>query len=221
MGNQDIDTKEFVALLTRYSRRIYSFIRALVPNQTDAEDLFQDVSATLWEKYGTFRKGRATFGRGRSKSPITKCSTSANGSRACRDCSPMRLSRSSPAIGCCWTTRWRPAPTPWPTVIKDFAWKTANCSTSATPKPRRSRPWRPRPAVRSTSSTRRCGGFTANCTAASTRRSTETIRNDVLAATIRGTGRPGLGVGQRSARRRRRIEFAAPARIGRGQPAGL
>ncbi len=57
MGNQDVDTKEFVALLTRYSRRIYSFIRALVPNQTDAEDLFQDVSTTLWEKYGTFRKG--------------------------------------------------------------------------------------------------------------------------------------------------------------------
>jgi RNA polymerase sigma-70 factor, ECF subfamily len=51
------DTKEFVALLTRYSRRIYSFIRALVPNQADAEDLFQEVSTTLWEKYGTFRKG--------------------------------------------------------------------------------------------------------------------------------------------------------------------
>jgi RNA polymerase sigma-70 factor, ECF subfamily len=51
------DTKEFVALLTRYSRRIYSFIRTLVPNQADAEDLFQDVSTTLWEKFGTFRPG--------------------------------------------------------------------------------------------------------------------------------------------------------------------
>jgi RNA polymerase sigma-70 factor, ECF subfamily len=28
-----------------------------VPNQADAEDLFQDVSTTLWEKFGTFRKG--------------------------------------------------------------------------------------------------------------------------------------------------------------------
>jgi RNA polymerase sigma-70 factor, ECF subfamily len=53
----DNDTKEFVALLTRYSRRIYSFIRTLVPNQADAEDLFQDVSTTLWEKFGAFRRG--------------------------------------------------------------------------------------------------------------------------------------------------------------------
>ncbi|MBN1394678.1 MAG: sigma-70 family RNA polymerase sigma factor [Pirellulales bacterium] len=57
MRNRDIDTKEFVALLTRHSRRIYSFIRSLVPNQTDAEDLFQEVSTTLWEKYDTFCKG--------------------------------------------------------------------------------------------------------------------------------------------------------------------
>ena len=53
----DNDTKAFVALLTRYSRRIYSFIRTLVPNQADAEDLLQEVSTTLWEKFGTFRKG--------------------------------------------------------------------------------------------------------------------------------------------------------------------
>jgi RNA polymerase sigma-70 factor, ECF subfamily len=51
------NAKEFVALLTRYSRRIYSFIRSLVPNQADAEDLFQEVSTTLWEKYGDFRRG--------------------------------------------------------------------------------------------------------------------------------------------------------------------
>jgi RNA polymerase sigma-70 factor, ECF subfamily len=56
-GPRNADAKEFVALLTRYSRRIYSFIRTLVPNQADAEDLFQEVSTTLWEKYGTFRKG--------------------------------------------------------------------------------------------------------------------------------------------------------------------
>ncbi len=57
MRRRDNETKEFVALLTRHSRRIYSFIRALVPNQADAEDLFQEVSTTLWEKYDTFRKG--------------------------------------------------------------------------------------------------------------------------------------------------------------------
>ena len=57
MAISDNDTKEFVALLTRDSRRIYSFIRTLVPHQADAEDLFQEVSTTLWEKYGTYRKG--------------------------------------------------------------------------------------------------------------------------------------------------------------------
>ncbi len=53
----DDKTKRFVALLTRYSKRIYSLLRTLVPNQADAEDLFQDVSATLWEKFDTFREG--------------------------------------------------------------------------------------------------------------------------------------------------------------------
>jgi RNA polymerase sigma-70 factor, ECF subfamily len=57
MSAHEDDTREFVALLTRYSRRIYAFIRTLVPNQADAEDLFQDVSTTLWEKFGTFRRG--------------------------------------------------------------------------------------------------------------------------------------------------------------------
>jgi RNA polymerase sigma-70 factor, ECF subfamily len=57
MAASDNDTKEFVAMLTRDSQRIYSFIRTLVPHQADAEDLFQEVSTTLWEKYGTFRKG--------------------------------------------------------------------------------------------------------------------------------------------------------------------
>jgi RNA polymerase sigma-70 factor, ECF subfamily len=57
MRDQGDNTREFVALLTRYSRRIYSLIRTLVPNRADAEDLFQEVSTTLWEKFGTFRKG--------------------------------------------------------------------------------------------------------------------------------------------------------------------
>jgi RNA polymerase sigma-70 factor, ECF subfamily len=57
MDGSDGKTKEFVALLTRYSGRIYSFIRTLVPNHIDAEDLFQEVSATLWEKFGTYRSG--------------------------------------------------------------------------------------------------------------------------------------------------------------------
>jgi RNA polymerase sigma-70 factor, ECF subfamily len=57
MDDRDGKTREFVALLTLHSGRIYSFIRTLVPNRIDAEDLFQEVSATLWEKFGAYRTG--------------------------------------------------------------------------------------------------------------------------------------------------------------------
>ncbi len=53
----DSRTKEFVSLLTRHSRRIYGFIRSLVPHQTDAEDLFQETSTTLWEQFDHFCLG--------------------------------------------------------------------------------------------------------------------------------------------------------------------
>ena len=57
MSEPGENTKEFVRLFTRYSRRVYSFIRTLVHNQADAEELFQETSATLWEKFDTFRPG--------------------------------------------------------------------------------------------------------------------------------------------------------------------
>ena len=57
VGDRDTRTREFVALLTRYSGRIYSFIRTLVPSHIDADNVFQEVSATMWEKFGQFRKG--------------------------------------------------------------------------------------------------------------------------------------------------------------------
>ena len=48
---------EFVSLYVQHSRRVYGFIRSLVSNQSDAEDVFQDVGRTLWEKFGEFRAG--------------------------------------------------------------------------------------------------------------------------------------------------------------------
>lgn len=48
---------EFVELLAQSSRRIYSYIRTLVPNQSDAEDVFQETSKTLWEKFPQFQAG--------------------------------------------------------------------------------------------------------------------------------------------------------------------
>lgn len=50
-------TREFLREFSRHSRRIYGFIRALVPNQADADELYQDVSTLLWEKFGDFQPG--------------------------------------------------------------------------------------------------------------------------------------------------------------------
>lgn len=53
----DSKTRDFLAEFTKHSRRIYGFVRALVPNQADAEELYQDVSTLLWEKFGDFQPG--------------------------------------------------------------------------------------------------------------------------------------------------------------------
>src|SRR6476661_8442656 len=45
---------EFVSLYTQHSLRLRGFVRALVPMQPDAEDVFQDISRTLWDKFGEF-----------------------------------------------------------------------------------------------------------------------------------------------------------------------
>jgi len=54
-------TKEFVRLLTAHSRRIYAYILAMLPNRADAEEVFQEVSVTLWDKFDDFEAG-TSFG---------------------------------------------------------------------------------------------------------------------------------------------------------------
>jgi RNA polymerase sigma-70 factor (ECF subfamily) len=51
------DRAEFFALYTRHSRQLYGYLRALVPQQADADDAFQEVSAVLWEKFDDFQPG--------------------------------------------------------------------------------------------------------------------------------------------------------------------
>ena len=48
---------EFVRLFSANSRRIYTYILTLLPNRSDAEDVFQDVSVVLWEKFPEFSPG--------------------------------------------------------------------------------------------------------------------------------------------------------------------
>jgi len=49
--------KRLMALMTRHQRQIFSYIYVLVPNRTDAEDLLQETSLLICEKFHEFREG--------------------------------------------------------------------------------------------------------------------------------------------------------------------
>jgi RNA polymerase sigma-70 factor (ECF subfamily) len=55
-NNRDIPITEhsvsdFMKLVFENERRIYAYIYVLVPNQVEADDLFQDTVTVMWEKY--------------------------------------------------------------------------------------------------------------------------------------------------------------------------
>jgi RNA polymerase sigma-70 factor (ECF subfamily) len=51
------DRKRLMALMTRHQRQIFSYIYALVPNRYDAEDLLQETSVVICEKFNDFEDG--------------------------------------------------------------------------------------------------------------------------------------------------------------------
>lgn len=48
---------EFALLFSRYARQIYGYILTLVPHWADADDIFQETSAIIWEKFAEFKPG--------------------------------------------------------------------------------------------------------------------------------------------------------------------
>jgi RNA polymerase sigma-70 factor (ECF subfamily) len=50
-------TKELVLLMTQHQRRIFSYIYTLVPDRHAAEDILQETSLVICEKFGDFRTG--------------------------------------------------------------------------------------------------------------------------------------------------------------------
>lgn len=50
-------TTEFILLFSRHSQRIYRFIRSLVDNRTDAEEVYQNTCTVLWSKFEQFETG--------------------------------------------------------------------------------------------------------------------------------------------------------------------
>lgn len=50
-------TREFLALYSRTSNWIYSYLLSLVQDRHDADELFQEVSTFLWERFDDFEPG--------------------------------------------------------------------------------------------------------------------------------------------------------------------
>src|SRR5512140_1495607 len=55
--NETERRKELVALMTQHQRRIFSYIYTLVPDRYDAEDLLQENSVVICEKFDEFSEG--------------------------------------------------------------------------------------------------------------------------------------------------------------------
>src|SRR3954469_6699280 len=49
--------KRLMALMTRHQRQIFAYIYTLVPRRHDAEDLLQETSVVICEKFGEFTPG--------------------------------------------------------------------------------------------------------------------------------------------------------------------
>jgi RNA polymerase sigma-70 factor (ECF subfamily) len=50
-------SKELMTLITRHQRQIFSYIFSLVPHREDAEDLLQETSQVICEKFDEFEPG--------------------------------------------------------------------------------------------------------------------------------------------------------------------
>jgi RNA polymerase sigma-70 factor (ECF subfamily) len=55
--NEAESRKRLMALMTRHQRQIFAYVFALVPNRYDAEDLLQETSLVICEKFDEFEEG--------------------------------------------------------------------------------------------------------------------------------------------------------------------
>ncbi len=63
--SSDKSVKEFVSLLTSQQARIYNYILSLVPNFSDADDILQETTKLMWEKFDDFTLGTDFLAWGR------------------------------------------------------------------------------------------------------------------------------------------------------------
>jgi RNA polymerase sigma-70 factor (ECF subfamily) len=48
---------EFMALFIEFQPRIYAYIRSLIPQKADADDILQETASVLWRKFDQFERG--------------------------------------------------------------------------------------------------------------------------------------------------------------------
>jgi RNA polymerase sigma-70 factor (ECF subfamily) len=53
----DPQQRDFLDLFTQNARRLYAYLFMLLGNDTDADDVFQETSRVLWEKFDQFTPG--------------------------------------------------------------------------------------------------------------------------------------------------------------------
>lgn len=58
---ESANPREFIRLLMENERRIYAYIRTLLVNRADAEDVLQETSLTLWDKFSEFDQKQGNF----------------------------------------------------------------------------------------------------------------------------------------------------------------
>ena len=54
---RDQKVSEYVSLLTSQQARIHNYILSLVPNFSDADDILQETTKLMWEKFNEFKRG--------------------------------------------------------------------------------------------------------------------------------------------------------------------
>lgn len=50
-------SKEFVRLWTANSRKIFAYIATIIPDWSEAEDIFQETGVVVWEKFSEYEPG--------------------------------------------------------------------------------------------------------------------------------------------------------------------
>lgn len=56
------EKEQFLKLFLKENKRLFGFIVACVPSFSDAEDILQEVAATLWRKFDTFEEDSNFYG---------------------------------------------------------------------------------------------------------------------------------------------------------------